>query len=189
VKKSVDGGLNWIIMTSPVFPGSNDDHLLAKTGICVGSNTVLMACEQLVRTTDGGSTWNSFTQGYIGFNSYLSFHETEDYIFMCSSDWQGSPVVYKQPKQAVLGTSTEDFQVGHIEMHPNPAHDNVTIISKKGTITGYHIVDALGREVASEMFAAPSVRFEVGLSHLAAGMYTLHAHTPAGPVVVRVVKE
>jgi hypothetical protein len=87
------------------------------------------------------------------------------------------------------GISSGQRPMPEVRVVPNPATDHVTVLLCNGTCSGYTLLDAMGREVASEMFAAPSVRFEVGLGHLSAGFYTLQAQTPAGPVVVRVVKE
>ena len=121
---------------------------------------------------------------------YLGLHETDDHVFLLTSCFAGSPAVFRIPKSSIIGINEDgSVNVPELRVVPNPTTHHTTVLLRNGTCSSYTLHDAMGREVASEQFAAPSVRFEVGLGHLAAGIYTLHAQTPAGPVLVRVVKE
>lgn len=76
-----------------------------------------------------------------------------------------------------------------IRLMPNPATEQVTILVRNGSCTGYKLLDALGREVKAEQFPTQSMRFDVEVSHLPSGIYTVMLDTQAGPAVARLVRE
>lgn len=74
-------------------------------------------------------------------------------------------------------------------LYPNPASDLVSIQVKNSPCKGYRLLDALGREVKAEQFPTRSMRFDVEVSHLPSGIYTVMLDTQAGPAVARLVRE
>lgn len=76
-----------------------------------------------------------------------------------------------------------------VRLVPNPASDLVSIQVKNSPCKGYRLLDALGREVKAEQFPTRSMRFDVEVSHLPSGIYTVMLDTQAGPAVARLVKE
>ena len=77
-------------------------------------------------------------------------------------------------------------------VYPNPAHGTATLLLpialRGGTATAVSVVDNLGRTVLTRTLAAgTSETLELPLSGLAAGMYSVQAHTAVGLVVKRLV--
>ena len=77
-------------------------------------------------------------------------------------------------------------------VYPNPAHGTATLLLpvalRGGTITAVSVVDNLGRTVLTRTLAAGTAEtLELPLSGLAAGMYSVQAHTAVGLVVKRLV--
>ena len=87
-------------------------------------------------------------------------------------------------------SSLRDMDIRNsFRIHPNPASDLVSVQVKNSLCTGYKLLDALGREVKAEKFLTRSMRFDVEVSHLPSGIYTVMLDTQAGPAVARLVKE
>ena len=76
---------------------------------------------------------------------------------------------------------------------PNPSTGifQVTVDTAQRGSLQLHVTDAVGRQVYSRTLikTTEQLRFPLDLSSLRAGIYTLHLTTPAGPAIIRLVKE
>lgn len=85
-------------------------------------------------------------------------------------------------------TGVEDLSSNSIEVYPNPTHDNVTISTLGGTMTGVSVLDLQGKLVLSEQASNPVQRVEIDLSSLSAGTYLLKVENEDQVVLTRLIK-
>ena len=80
-----------------------------------------------------------------------------------------------------------------MSVFPNPAHGTATLrlptALRAGQATPVDVLNSLGQSVRTTVYPATAESLELSLDGLAAGVYTVHARTAAGPVSRRLVVE
>lgn len=178
ILRSADWGSTWDQLTSPIFPLGQ--YLLANTGLCLG-NTILIGGEQLVRSTDNGDAWHDFSDGSTF--PFRSFHATDEYIFLSSSDFMSPNVLYRRPLSEVLGVTEESIGDDRIRVYPNPASQSIRIqvsgsAQQISTIT---ITNMLGHTVLHDQSEGQEQHIDI--SGLANGTYIVSAALPSQEVI------
>jgi photosystem II stability/assembly factor-like uncharacterized protein len=170
ILRSADWGSTWDQLTSPIFPLGQ--YLLANTGLCLG-NTILFGGEQLVRSTDNGDAWHDFSDGSTF--PFRSFHATDEYIFLSSSDFMSPNVLYRRPLSEIIGVTEESIGDDMIRVYPNPASQNIRVEATGNSQqpTAITITDMLGHTVLH--YRSESQEQHIDISGLANGIYTLTA--------------
>lgn len=80
----------------------------------------------------------------------------------------------------VLQTTINEIKDVEISLYPNPASDQLQIVSTQSSITGYEIFNLLGMLVAENQ--ENSNQIKVNTSGLAQGLYFMSINTPQGKV-------
>ena len=84
-------------------------------------------------------------------------------------------------------TGIDEISVGFVQMYPNPAADQVTLVWE-GQVNRIELTDAQGKLVYRADKTTGNT-YTVHLVNLSAGMYFVHVHGDQGPQVLELIKE
>ncbi|UGS21702.1 S8 family serine peptidase [Flavobacterium cyclinae] len=87
-----------------------------------------------------------------------------------------------------LSVTDYESNIDHIKIYPNPANDNVFVLSKYSEINSYNIIDIQGRVVYSTDII-DSKNFSVDISFLNSGVYMLQLNSNSGIFNYKIVKK
>ncbi len=113
-----------------------------------------------------------------------AFDELEGVPCNTLAQWIGADDVSDCSDPVGIAESWRDYR---ISVAPNPATDNVTIVSSQGIIRHYRVLDLNGRQVAANMVNAHRFIFE--RNGLAAGPYFVELDMAGGTVVRKLMLE
>lgn len=85
ILKTIDGGVNWTTVTVPAGLATRQFHdayfFNALTGIVVGGNAANDSIQTIIKTTDGGATWNIISDNIASMlNAVHFYNSTQGYV-------------------------------------------------------------------------------------------------------------
>lgn len=157
--RSDNGGSSWTTIATPTDPAypKSSIFLSASTGYALASGG------RVVRTNDGGVTWDS-SAAYFDRSGFSGLFLGADHSIFASSD-HGLYALH-----TVAGIPERTSKGTPLTIYPNPATDRVTIESASSTPATIAIYDASGRLVLQTEATGTQ---QISTASLSAGAYTV----------------
>ena len=176
---STDNGLTWehdIETATFFYPDMNAAHLDGN-GITYLGGAAGFGYQGVIFENHGGS-WNWGTVEHP-INDIASHSDSITFLV------GDSGAIYASTLPSSVGI--QDVVRVDFEIAPNPATDVMRVSSMAQKMTGYEVIDLVGRTVARSE-AAFGESLELDVSHLKSGAYTLKLQTESGIGAKRFVK-
>ncbi|MEP7168588.1 MAG: YCF48-related protein [Bacteroidota bacterium] len=154
-----NGGLSW--SDESLGQWFSIDFPSQQTGYIVGWGN-------LVKTTNGGATWNDITTSQIQNNSLYSMDFTDDNTgYACG----GNGVIIKTVNGGTTGVNELESQFG-LNVYPNPVSSEL-VIRNFEKIDAIEIFDVMGKKTFQIVFSKPTTDFRIETLNFENGIYFL----------------
>ncbi len=189
--KTTDGGQNWSDISSGLATTLENNQFAelsfrnSSTGYMSDPNT--NGLYRMAYTTDGGATWNPYSNTQV--NAFVVKIEALDENTAAMLDRYGNFAIYTGSTTyttdtvqatSVIVSVAEPSQERIAALYPNPATDVFTVEVPGHPVQRVEVLDVTGRTLVSFDNTSRSSVCTISTKALATGMYTVVVHTVGG---------